>query len=171
MATVTVVGRRGQRPAGCNGHGLEAIGLSRGDTLVEATGTRIRTTGKAARSAPMRCPAPSTWRRPISSPAGKVPPASGVEGVNDQRDYVSTANIQGGTVQTQGALAHGLGALSGGKLEARDLAVTTERSGRRRLRHARRRSALTGGAVTTEGAEAYGLLAIGEKPARPIPPR
>jgi outer membrane autotransporter protein len=161
-ATVTITGGV-INTSGLRGHGLEAIGLSHG-TLVEATGTRIRTTGKAAHGAHAMSGAINVAQADIVT-GGEGAAGVWVEGVNDQHDYVSTANIRGGTVQTQGALAHGLGALSGGKLEARDLAVTTkgQRAAGAFAMHGAQ-VALTGGAVTTEGAEAYGLLAIGEKP-------
>lgn len=148
---------------GVNGHGLEAMGLSHG-TLVEANGTRIRTAGQGAHGAHAVSGAIRLAQANIGT-SGVGAAGIWVEGINDENDYVTTVNALGGTVQTTGALAHGLGALSGAKLVADDLAVTT--TGANAAGAFARNGAsvaLTGGAVTTEGAQAYGLLAMGEKP-------
>ncbi len=133
------------------------------------TATRVRTTGNGAHGANAVSGAIRLEQADIlTSGAG----AAGVwvEGVNDAQGYVSTVAIRGGTVQTQGAVSHGLGALSGGKLLASDLAVRTQ--GQRAVGvfvvHGAE-VALAGGSVTTEGAEAYGMMAAGAKPGNTQP--
>lgn len=166
-ATVTITGGV-INTSGLRGHGLEAMGLSH-NTVVEATATRVRTTGNGAHGANAVSGAIRLEQADIlTSGAG----AAGVwvEGVNDAQGYVSTVAIRGGTVQTQGAVSHGLGALSGGKLLASDLAVRTQ--GQRAVGvfvvHGAE-VALAGGSVTTEGAEAYGMMAAGAKPGNTQP--
>ncbi|MGO4763559.1 autotransporter outer membrane beta-barrel domain-containing protein [Cupriavidus sp. 2KB_3] len=163
-ATVTITGgvinTSGQR-----GYGLEAIGLSNG-TLVEATGTRIRTTGRGAHGAHAMSGAIRAEQADIVT-TGQGAAGIWVEGFNDQHGYISRVDVLGGSVQTQGAHAHGLGALSGGQLLVSDVDVTTRgmRAAGTFAMHGAH-VALAGGAVTTEGAEAYGLVAMGQHPVK-----
>jgi len=146
--------------AGKRAHGLHATGS---DTNIVAIGTRIRTDGERAHGA-FGLSGDLTLTDAAIETGGYAAAGIWMDGLSDKAGYVAAGEVIRGSVRTQGAYAIGLGALSGGTANVRDLTIETQGANAiGAIAMFGGHAMLSGGSITTTGDGGLGLYAVGAK--------